>query len=233
MRWALVGVVLLAAVVVAVTVPLPSALEMRDRAQALGPWAPLAFLLVHTVVTTTPLPRTAFTLSAGLLFGPWLGLALCLLASTVSAALGFVLARRLGGRAVARLGPGRVRALERRLSRRGLVTVLSARLLPAIPFAPLNYTFGVTTVGWRPYLVGTTVGLVPGTAAVVLLGDAATGSTSPTMLVVFVASGAVGLAGMLGSARRRPGDPDDDVEPAEDAGDDVAEDADGGAPWPS
>lgn len=205
--WVLLALVVLALVVVALTLPVPSPVELRDRAQSLGPWAPLAFLLVHAVVTAAPFPRTTFTLGAGLLFGPWIGVPLCLLASTVSAALGFALSRRLGGRAVERLGPGRVRALERRLSRRGLFAVLSTRLLPAIPFAPLNYTFGVTTVRWRPYLVGTAIGLIPGTTAVVVAGDAVTGTLSPTSLIVFVVSGSLGLAGVLWSARR--GDEDD------------------------
>ncbi len=206
-RWVLLAVLLLALVVVALTVPLPSPLQVRDEVHALGPWAPLAFLVVHALVTTTPLPRTAFTLGAGLMFGPWLGLLLCVVASTVSAALGFAVARRLGGRAIRRLGAGRVRMLESRLSSRGLLTVTSMRLVPAIPFAPLNYTFGVTTVAWRPYLLGTAVGLIPGTAAVVLLGDAATGSTSPAMVAVFLVSGAVGVVGVLLSARRPRHDP--------------------------
>lgn len=200
-RWILLALVLLAAVVVALTVPLPTPLELRDRVVALGAWAPVTFLLVHTVVTTTPVPRTAFSLSAGLLFGPWLGMALCLVASVVSAAAGFAISRRLGGRAVERLGPGRVRLLEERLSARGLLAVVSARLVPFIPFAPLNYTFGVTTVRWRHYLVGTAIGLVPGTSAVVLFGDAVTGAFSPGMLAVFAVSGALGILGVLVCAR--------------------------------
>jgi len=200
-RWFVLAGVLLAMAVVALVVPLPTPLELRDRVQALGAWAPLTFLVVHALVTTTPLPRTVFSLSAGVLFGPWLGLALCVAASTASAAGAFAIARRLGGRAVDRLGPGRVRAVEARLSARGLLSVTSARLVPAIPFAPLNYTFGVTSVRWRHYLVGTAIGLVPGTSAVVLLGDAATGSLSPASLAVFAVSGAIGLVGVLLCAR--------------------------------
>lgn len=192
---------LVVAVVTALVVPLPSPLELRDWARGVGPAAPLLFLLVHTVVTTTPLPRTPFTLAAGLMFGAWGGIGLCLVASTVSAILGFAVARRLGPRAVARLGSARVRRLEQRLSRRGLLTVLSARLLPAIPFAPINYAFGVTSVRYGPYVLGTAVGLVPGTLAVVLLGDAVTGGTSPAMILIFVVSGAIGVAGAALAAR--------------------------------
>jgi uncharacterized membrane protein YdjX (TVP38/TMEM64 family) len=192
--------VLVAAVVVAFTVPLPSPFELRDWAVRLGPTAPLVFFLAHAIVTTTPIPRTAFTLAAGLMFGPVWGLALAVGASLVSALLGFAIARRLGGRAIARLGPHRVRALEERLCERELLTVTSSRLV-GIPFAPLNYTLGVTTVRWRPYLVGTAIGLVPGTAAAVLLGDAATGSLSPASLAVLLVSGAIGVVGVLLCAR--------------------------------
>jgi len=195
-----------AAIVGALFVPLPSPWELRDWARAAGPLAPLLLFLAHAVVTTTPLPRTAFTLAAGLIFGPWWGLGLCVAGSTVSAILGFAVARRLGPRAVARLGSARIRRLEQRLSRRGLLTVVSARLLPALPFAPLNYAFGVTSVRYRDYVPGTLVGLVPGTAAVVLLGDAVVGGTSPTMIVIFVISGAIGVivAALAVRADRRP-----------------------------
>jgi uncharacterized membrane protein YdjX (TVP38/TMEM64 family) len=201
LRWVALGIVLAALVAVALTVPLPTALEVRDQVAALGPWAPVTFLLVHALVTVAPFPRTAFSISAGVLFGPWLGLALCVVASTLSAAGAFALVRRVGGRAVQRLGPGRVRMLEARLSSRGFLTVISTRLVPLLPFAPLNYTLGVSTVRWRHYLAGTALGLVPGTAAAVLLGDAATGALSPTALAVLLVSGAVGLAGVLLCAR--------------------------------
>lgn len=200
-RWFLLAAGLLALAVLALTVPLPTPVELRDQVAALGDWAPLTFLLVHTLVTTTPVPRTAFSLGAGLLFGPWLGLALCLVASVVSAAVAFAISRRLGGRAVRRVGPGRVRMLEERLSARGLLAVISVRFVPFIPFAPLNYTFGVTSVRRWHYLVGTAIGLVPGTSAVVLFGDAVTGSLSPGMLAIFLVSGSLGLIGVAFCAR--------------------------------
>ncbi|AMC63587.1 TVP38/TMEM64 family membrane protein [Mycobacterium tuberculosis] len=43
-------------VVVALLVPVPTAVELRDWAKSLGAWFPLAFLLVHTVVTVPPFP---------------------------------------------------------------------------------------------------------------------------------------------------------------------------------
>jgi uncharacterized membrane protein YdjX (TVP38/TMEM64 family) len=120
----------------------------------------------------------------------------------VSALLGFAIARRLGGRAIARLGPHRVRALEERLCERELLTVTSTRLV-GIPFAPLNYTLGVTDVRWPAYVAGTVIGLVPGTAAVVLLGDAVGSGTSPAMIAVLLVTGTLGAIGVVVSARGR------------------------------
>ena len=85
-----------AVVAVVLLVPLPTALQLRDWATAVGPWFPLAFLAAHVVVTVLPFPRTAFTLAAGLLFGPVLGVAIAVTASTVSALLALLLVRGLG-----------------------------------------------------------------------------------------------------------------------------------------
>ena len=83
-------------VAMAVWVPLPTALQLRDWATSVGPWFPLAFLGAHIVVTVFPFPRTAFTLAAGLLFGPLLGVAIGVVASTISAVIALLLVRAAG-----------------------------------------------------------------------------------------------------------------------------------------
>ena len=83
-------------VAVALLVPLPTAVQLRDWATSVGPWFPLAFLAAHVVVTVLPFPRTAFTLAAGLLFGPLLGVSLAVLASTISAVIALLLVRAAG-----------------------------------------------------------------------------------------------------------------------------------------
>jgi uncharacterized membrane protein YdjX (TVP38/TMEM64 family) len=76
------------------------------------------------------------------------------------------------------------------------------RLVPAIPFSVLNYLCGLSAVRFWPYLVGTVVGIVPGTVAIVVLGDAVTGRPSPALIVVSVICGLVGAAGIVVAARR-------------------------------
>ena len=80
--------------------------------------------------------------------------------------------------------------------------MLSLRLIPAVPFSVLNYAAGASSVGVLPYVLATLVGLLPGTAAVVILGDAMTGNISPLLVLVSVCTAAVGVAGLIYETRR-------------------------------
>lgn len=195
------GLLLVTVVVAALVLPVPDALQMRAWAQSVGAAAPILFLLGQTLVTVAPIPRTVFTLAAGLLFGPLLGLALSLVGTTLTAVLAFVAVRWLGRDLVEPfLDRGVLRAVDARLRRRGWLAVTSLRLIPAIPFSVLNYCSAVSSIRFRDYLVGT-VGVIPGSVAVVVLGDALTGTTSPALLAVSLAGAAVGVIGLIVQAR--------------------------------
>ena len=192
---------LVLATVAAVAVPVPTPLQMRGWAQSVGVAAPLLFLLGHALVTVTPVPRTVFTLAAGLLFGPLLGVGLSLTATTLSAVLAFALVRRLAGGVLRRHLDGQVvQAMDARLHQRGWLAVASLRLIPAVPFSVLNYCSGLSSISFRHYLVGT-VGIVPGSVAVVVLGDALTGTTSPALFAVSLTAAAIGVLGLIVEAR--------------------------------
>jgi uncharacterized membrane protein YdjX (TVP38/TMEM64 family) len=197
----LVTMLLLGAMIVAAVLPVPSPLQMRTWAQSVGIAAPLLFLLGHTLVTVAPVPRTVFTLAAGLLFGPLLGVALSLGATTLSAVLAFGMVRRVArGLVLPHLNHEVLRAVDARLHRRGWLAVAALRLIPAVPFSVLNYCSALSSIRFRHYLVGT-VGIVPGSVAVVVLGDALTGTTSPALLAVSLAGAAVGVIGLIIEAR--------------------------------
>jgi uncharacterized membrane protein YdjX (TVP38/TMEM64 family) len=201
-------VLLVAFVAIALFVPHPDAEQVRNWARASGPWFPLVFFVAHALATVA-LPRLPFTLSAGLLFGPVTGIAVAISATTVSAALAFLLVRAIGRDAVAaRLTHPAIAAVNRRLARRGWLAVGSLRLLGPVPFPLVNFCAGVSSIRLVPYLIATAVGLLPGTIAVVVLGDALTGRTDPALLVVSAICVAIGLAGLLVDARLGIEEPD-------------------------
>jgi uncharacterized membrane protein YdjX (TVP38/TMEM64 family) len=128
-----------------------------------------------------------------------------LTATAVSALLSFALARSVGRRLVARhLELARVRAVDERLTGGGWLAVASLRIIPAIPFLPTNYACGLSSVRARPYLAGTMIGSLPGTAAAVALGDTLTGTTPPALLAVYAVLAVAGAAGLWIAIRRRP-----------------------------
>ncbi|HEX7322743.1 MAG TPA: TVP38/TMEM64 family protein [Mycobacterium sp.] len=193
-RLVVTGLVVAVLIAVALLVPVPTAVQVRDWAQAAGPWFPLAFLGVHVVVTVFPFPRTVFTLAAGLLFGAWLGIAVAVAASTLSA-LAALLLVRVGGWQLSRLvRHPRVESLDARLQQRGWPAVLALRLIPAVPFSVINYAAGASAMRVLPYTLATMAGVLPGTVAVVLLGDALTGEVSPLLFLVSLGTAAAGVA---------------------------------------
>jgi len=201
-RLILTMVAVAAVVAIVLLVPVPSAVQLRDWATAAGPWFPLAFFATHVAVTVLPFPRTAFTLAAGLLFGPALGIAIAVTASALSALLALFAVRALGWQLSSLVSHPALESVDARLRERGWAAVLSLRLIPVVPFSVLNYAAGASSVRVVPYLLATLVGVLPGTAAVVVLGDALTGEVSPLLALVSLATASVGVAGLAYEARQ-------------------------------
>lgn len=216
---AIAGTVVLVAALVAVVLLVQSGgiHHVRRTVADAGAWAPVLFVLLQAVVTVTPLPRTVFTVAAGVLFGSVPGVLLTVLATLLAALAAYWLMGFVGGGFVDRHShrPG-VAWVRSRLDHNGLLAVVSLRLIPAVPFAVLNYAAGLARVRLLPYAVGTVLGVLPGTVAIVVLGDAATGgSLHPASFAVSIAGGLLGLGGAAIASRRGPAAPREQAPSAE------------------
>lgn len=186
-------VVLLAAVAVAgLIVELPSAEALRAEVARFGDAAPLALLLVYAAATLAPLPRNVLSAACGLLLGFAAGVLVAFGGSLLGAVAGFGLGRSLGRDVVERLTGGRVARVDALLARRGLVAVLITRLLPMVPFTAVTYATGLTAVRFRDYLLGTALGVVPGTVAYVALGAYGTSPSSWPLVAAVLGLSLVG-----------------------------------------
>ncbi|MGV9616051.1 TVP38/TMEM64 family protein [Nocardia xishanensis] len=194
--------------VAALLVPLPGPTQIQQWAASVGPWFPLLFFGVYSILAVAPLPRTVLTVSCGVLFGALLGTAVALSATVAAAALALVLVRVLDrNRVASRLTHPTVRAIDERLERRGWLAVGSLRLISFAPFSVVNYCCGLSSIRFWPYLAATFVGSAPGTIATVVLADALTGGPDPAMLAVSGVCLAIGLLGLVLDARWRPASP--------------------------
>lgn len=163
------GLLAIAAVVVAFT-GLPTPDEVRDRADEAGPWGPILFGATFALLGLLPVPLAPLSIAAGALFGFWVALGTVLAAGILSAAGTFGISRLLGRPAVASISGARVARLDAQLERRGLPTVIALRLVPIMPFTVCNYACGLTVIPFRTYLIGTAIGIVPGSGAYVAVG---------------------------------------------------------------
>jgi uncharacterized membrane protein YdjX (TVP38/TMEM64 family) len=170
LRTALLVVLLVAGGVAALLVDVPDVSALRDWRASLGAPGWAALLIGMALATLAPVPRTALSVLCGVLAGFWGGLALALGSGVLGALAGFALARRLGRETVTRLAGPRLARADALLSRRGTLAVLSGRLIPITPFTLVSYAGGLSGIRLRSYLVGSTLGLVPGTVLHVTIG---------------------------------------------------------------
>ena len=139
-----------------------------------GPWAVLVYVLLYVAGSPVPFLAPLFSAVGGLLFGPIAGMALVLAAATSSSLIPFGLSRRLGREWVsARLRGKRLDALyQQSQGEKGFAFVLLMRLVPVLPWEVQNYIAGLTRISVPTYLLATALGIIPGTASLVLLGSA-------------------------------------------------------------
>lgn len=163
--------------------------------QQTGMWAPIIYILLYIFATLLVLPSTALNLSGGAFFGPWMGTFWTSIAAVIAAIVTFMFTRTIGRQLVARKLAGRWQAIDAEIQSGGLFYIFSIRLLPIIPYGLVNFAAGLTSISFRDYFWGTTLGTVPGVLPFVMLGGFGlkalrTGDVLPLV-------GAMGLTGLL------------------------------------
>lgn len=190
------------ATAVSLVLPLPDVAQMRELLERSGWWGPVAFVLGYASLTLAPVPKSVLSVAAGVLFGFWAGLAIVYAAALLGATAAFWLGRALGREAVERFTGTRVSRVDDVLRRRGFVAVVGVRLVPVLPFTAINYSAGLTSVGWWPYFSGTLLGIVPGAVSFVALGAYGLELEWPAQVALGVL-GVLTLAGVVVAVRSR------------------------------
>jgi len=163
------------------------------RAQGRVGW--LFFAIAYVVAAVVLLPGSVLTIGGGFAYGPLWGLLLVSPVSVLAATTAFLLARMVARDwVVRRLGQDpRVAAIDAAVGQSGLKIVLLLRLSPVFPFNILNYTLGLTRVGLRDFVLGSWIGMLPGTVLYVYIGSLITSASE-------LASGTRPSSGIAGHA---------------------------------
>ena len=128
--------------------------------------AVLIYMAIYVAVVALSLPGgLVMTLAGGLLFGWQIGAPATVVAATLGATLLFLVARTsLGESLAAKAGPS-LAALRDGFKENALSYLLFLRLVPAFPFVVVNLAPALLGVPLGTYVLGTLLGIIPGTIA--------------------------------------------------------------------
>ena len=144
---------------------------LRAYIQSFGKVAPAVYVILYCIGPVLFVPGAILSLAGGLAFGALWGTVLTVFGATIGATLAFFVARSLGRGFVERLLKGRFKLLDEAAGRHGLKVILFLRLIPLVPFNALDYAAGLSKISVRDYVLGTFIGIIPGTFAYVYLGS--------------------------------------------------------------
>ncbi|PCJ52498.1 MAG: hypothetical protein COA70_12170 [Planctomycetota bacterium] len=130
--------------------------------------------LGYVVATVLMIPGSLITIMIGAIYGPWLGTAVVSPASVVGATLAFLLGRSVFRSSIElKMGNNpKFHALTTAVEKEGLKIITLVRLSPIFPFSIVNYAFGLTRAKLSHYVLGSFIGMLPGTLMYVYLGAA-------------------------------------------------------------
>ena len=174
-KWLAVGVALIALSVAASFIPLAEWIEtISDWVKTLGPFGVVVFVLIYAVATVLFMPGSVLTIAAGLIFGVALGTLAAWSGAVLGASLAFIVGRYLARSKIEEKTKDneKFQAIDEAIGKRGWKIIGLLRLSPLIPFNASNYFYGITKVGFWPYVLASAGGMLPGTLLYVYLGAA-------------------------------------------------------------
>ncbi|WP_240540088.1 TVP38/TMEM64 family protein [Salinarimonas soli] len=133
--------------------------------------AALAYLGAYAAAIAVSLPGALIlTVTGGFLFGTATGAALAVVGATIGATILFLVARTAFGDALrARVGGAAGRMAEG-FRRDALSYLLVLRIVPLFPFFVVNLACAFLGVPLRAYVIGTALGIVPGSVVYASVG---------------------------------------------------------------
>lgn len=150
-----------------------------DTLTAGGKWLrsqPLTPLLVvgcYVLAGFAIVPVTLLFIATVIVFGPWVGAAYCVIGGELSALACFAAGHFLGRNTVRRLAGDRINGISRKLGERGILTMVTLRIVPVAPFSIVNVVAGVSEIRLRDFAIGNLFGMLPGIVAVAFVTDRA------------------------------------------------------------
>lgn len=151
---------------------LESWVSRMDAVQA-SHWMIPGIAVVYVLSLLLAFPLTVLVVVTGMLFGPWSGLLYAAVGTLSSSVVTFWVGHFIGREALERHGGRHLNAVSAYMGERGIRTMILINLLPLAPFTFTNLMAGAFNMHFGRYMLGSTIGIVPGLTFVTVLGGQA------------------------------------------------------------
>jgi uncharacterized membrane protein YdjX (TVP38/TMEM64 family) len=169
--------------------------RLKQWIEGYGSLAPAIYVAGYILATVFFVPGLPITVLGGVAFGPLWGTLYVWIGATIGLGLAFLVARYAVRSTVERWvqASPRIARMDVQAAEHGWRIVMLTRLVPIFPFNLQNYAYGITRIGFWPYLITSSVCILPGSAAFTFAGGALSdGRGDVTRTLAYL-----GIAGVL------------------------------------
>ena len=169
----------------------------------------MTYILLFTLLPVVFFPVPVLALAGGILFGLGLGSLYTFIGALLNCSLMFFMSKSMGREKLQRLlrdklSPSMYEKLMKAKSKEGFILLILLRLIPLVPYNLINYGFGLSPMGFKMYLLGSALGIIPGTLVFINVGDHALNPKSGGFLVsILLLLLLIGLGTLLAKAYKK------------------------------
>jgi uncharacterized membrane protein YdjX (TVP38/TMEM64 family) len=169
----------------------------------LGWWAPVVFMMAFVIGELIQIPSVIWIVLAGLIWPWWIALPLSLVSALMAASTAFLAARFILGPRIHDKLPNAFHNINEWISKRPIRAIILVRLTTFL-HPVVHLVLAASTVSIPAFLLGTAIGLVPLTTALVFLGESVTlWWEDNTYLLIAVVIAVIGLIILVRRFARR------------------------------
>jgi len=129
---------------------------------------PMWVLFIFTVGGLLFVPVNILILATASLFSFVPAFLIAILGSLLNASVSYAVGNFLGKKTIQKFFFHRVNRLAKRMEQKGVFPIVIIRLLPIAPYSIVNFIAGAFKISFKNYLLGTCIGMMPGTIFLIL-----------------------------------------------------------------
>jgi uncharacterized membrane protein YdjX (TVP38/TMEM64 family) len=168
------GIVAARALGLGEVIRLENVARLKQWIEGYGALAPAIYVAGYILATVFFVPGLPITVLGGVAFGPAWGTLYVWIGATIGLGLAFLVARYAVRSTVerwVRTSP-RIARMDGQVAEHGWRIVMLTRVVPIFPFNLQNYAYGITRIGFWPYLITSSICILPATVALTFAGGA-------------------------------------------------------------